>query len=279
MENTAIDIWHKLVKKIDAFNLSLNKSKAVNVNSQILVDQGKEIVQVYFREVRPNLSEIKYDSNFINFLDKEFQKLLSLTNGRNLKTSYKKILSDIGKTKSDVETNLELAYSQNNNEGNKYLLFSGVEKLIISTLAKLVPSAALSYEQAIKDFGDDNRISYRGTGTELREAVREVLDCLAPDDVVVKSEGFKLEKDRTKPTMKQKSKFILKSRKISKTSLNAPQDTIEIIENNAASLARSVYERGSLSTHITTSKAEVLQLKLYVDSILAELLEIHKNKG
>lgn len=279
MENTIIDIWHKLVKKIDAFNFALNKSKAVNVNSQILIDQGKEIVQVYFREVRPKLSEIKYDSNFINFLDKEFQKLLSLTNGRNLKTSYKKILSDIGKTKSDVETNLELAYSQNNNESNKYLLFSGVEKLIISTLAKLVPSAALSYEQAINDFSDDNRISFRGTGTELREAVREVLDCLAPDDVVVKSEGFKLEKDRSKPTMKQKAKFILKSRKISKTSLNAPQDTIEIIENNAASLARSVYERGSLSTHIATSKAEVLQLKLYVDSILAELLEIHKNKG
>ncbi len=279
MEFSTIDIWNKLVKKVDSFNVALNKSKAVNVNSQILVDQGKEIVQLYFREVRPKLSEIKFDSNSIGFLDKEFQKLLSLTNGRNLKSSYKKILSDISKTKSEIETNLELAYSQNTNVNHNHLLFSGVEKIIISTLAKLVPSAALSYEQAIKDFSDENRISFRGTGTELREAVREVLDCLAPDDVVINSEGFKLEKDRTKPTMKQKAKFILKSRKISKTSLNAPQDTIEIIENNTASLARSVYERGSLSTHITTSKAEVLQLKLYIDSILAELLEIHKNKG
>ena len=41
-------------------------------------------------------------------------------------------------------------------------------------------------------------------------------------------------------------------------------------------LARSVYDRGSVATHVAASRAEVKQLKLYVEGVLAELLAIHK---
>lgn len=279
MEENPLGFWQDLIKRINSFNSSLNKSKAINVNAQNLIDQGKEIVQTYFRIVRPSLAKINFDPLLISFLDNNFQKLLSLTNGKNYKSSYKKIISDLNKSRTNIETNLELVFSQSFSVVNNDFSFSVVEKQIISTLAQLIPSAALSYEQAIKDLADENRISYRGSGTELRESLREVLDHLAPDDEVTKSEGFKLEKDRTKPTMRQKARFILKSRRLSKNALNAPQDTVDIIEEKVSSLARSVYERGSISTHINTTKTEVLQLKLYVDSILSELLEIHKGKG
>ena len=41
-------------------------------------------------------------------------------------------------------------------------------------------------------------------------------------------------------------------------------------------MTRASYERGSLSAHIASTKRDVQQLKLYVDGVLAELLEIHR---
>jgi hypothetical protein len=46
---------------------------------------------------------------------------------------------------------------------------------VIKRLEAVVPSAALSYDQAIRDLGDNDRISFRGPALELREALREVL--------------------------------------------------------------------------------------------------------
>jgi hypothetical protein len=76
--------------------------------------------------------------------------------------------------------------------------------------------------------------------------------------------------------MKQKAVFILRSRGKTKSALAAPQDAIERLELSTGALARSVYDRGSLGGHVSATRTEVLQLKLYVDSVLAELLEIHR---
>jgi len=76
--------------------------------------------------------------------------------------------------------------------------------------------------------------------------------------------------------MKQKARFILKSRGMGKTARASPEAALERIEDGSASLARSVYDRGSLATHVAMSQKEVRQLKLYVEGVLAELLEIHK---
>ena len=43
-------------------------------------------------------------------------------------------------------------------------------------------------------------------------------------------------------------------------------------------MARSLYDRGSLATHVVTTRKEVRQLKLYVDALLAELLEILESR-
>jgi len=62
-----------------------------------------------------------------------------------------------------------------------------------------LPSAALSYRQALVDISDIRRQSFRGPAAELRAAMREVVDKLAPDEDVMVADGFKLEKDRTEP--------------------------------------------------------------------------------
>jgi hypothetical protein len=63
-----------------------------------------------------------------------------------------------------------------------------------------------------------DRQSWRGPATDLRE----VLDHVAPDKEVTVQQGFKLEKNQIGLTMKQKVRFILGKRRVSK---NSKQDT------------------------------------------------------
>src|SRR5205823_1474125 len=84
------------------------------------------------------------------------------------------------------------------------------DKRIIETLSELLPTAALSYQQAIADLADDSRVSFRGPALELRETLRTTLDHLATDDAVTAEDNYVQEKDRHGPTMKQKVRFIRK---------------------------------------------------------------------
>ncbi len=157
---------------------------------------------------------------------------------------------------------------------------TAVEAAILAKLNGVVPSAALSYEQALRDLQHAGRKSWRGTGVELREALREVLDALAPDADVTAVPGYEPEPDehgrpRPKPTMRQKARFILKNGGLGKTALKAPQDAAGLVEELTASLARSAYERGSVATHVATTRQDVLRVKGYVDSVLCDVLDVH----
>jgi len=233
-------------------------------------------VQLYFRGVRPELEGLRIDTSAV---DIQMQRLLQLANGRSAKKSYQTLVGHLQRARGplDAEREQRLGSTLYKSSGQQ-TLSSGVEQAIAETLERLVPSAALSYRQAIADLQDHARISYRGPATDLRECLRETLDHLAPDADVKQAPGFKLEKDRTHPTMKQKVRFILKSRGLGTTSLASPEASTQRIEESAGVLARSVYDRGSVSTHISTAREEVLQLKLYVDGVLAELLQIHSGR-
>ena len=118
------------------------------------------------------------------------------------------------------------------------------------------------------------RHSFRGTAAELREALREILDHLAPDDDVQASSGFKLEPDQTRPTMRQKVRFILKSRRRSDPAIATAEKAADVVDELTASLVRSVYTRASMSTHVSSGPEEVMRIKAYVDVILTDLLEV-----
>ena len=56
--------------------------------------------------------------------------------------------------------------------------FSSDEEKLIETLEKMLPSAADSYKQSIIDLQSQiARLTFRGIAAELREVLREVLDC------------------------------------------------------------------------------------------------------
>jgi hypothetical protein len=202
------------------------------------------------------------------------QALIKLTNGQNSKQSYLAVLKKLRKARTDIEYERELLIGAEERKSGA-LILSDVEARLLGMLQRLVPTAAASYQQALLDLQGGERSSYRGTADELREALREVLDHLAPDAEVVKQEGFAPEKDRTKPTMRQKARFILKSRSVPSAARSTTEGSIERIEESAAVLARSVYEHASLVSHLTFTKREVMNLKMYVDAVLGDLLQIH----
>jgi len=154
--------------------------------------------------------------------------------------------------------------------------------MVLETLEKMCPTACASYKQGILDLSDQKRVSWRGTVTEFREALREILDILAPDDDVVKQEGFTFEKDgktgknRDKPTMKQKVVFIMKSRKVGKAALDTMKSHIDLVDEKTGAFVRSVYNRSSSSTHGTPDQPEAQSIMNYIALILAELLQVKR---
>ncbi|WP_316206782.1 MULTISPECIES: hypothetical protein [unclassified Bradyrhizobium] len=154
------------------------------------------------------------------------------------------------------------------------LAVTAEDEQIIKTLQDLVPAAALSYQQALRDLADDSRVSFRGPALELRETLRETLDHLAPDKEVEAMDGYKREPERKGPTMKQKVRFIRSARGLSKSSGAVPEQTATTIDELVGSLTRSVYDMSSVATHVAKERKAVARIKLYVVAVLHEMLEI-----
>lgn len=273
MSHDQPDEWGILQSRLQNLRNKISSLRVVRINSAPIRNEVKQVVQLYFRDVRPELVGLGLD---LAGFDEAMQGLLRLTNSRARKRSYMSSLATLSSLGTAVEPLRELRLGQLNAEKRKHAsVQSAAETKIIGTLEKLVPSAALSYQQSIKDLEVD-RLSYRGVAAELREVLREVIDHLAPDNAVMQSAGFQLESGHNRPTMKQKVRFILRSRGLPGSARKVPEDALSRVDEGTASLARSVYDRGSLSTHIAASKKEVKHLKMYVDTLLAELLEVHE---
>ena len=154
---------------------------------------------------------------------------------------------------------------------------SPIEASIQLALEAVLPSAAASYRQAILDLHDPSRQSMRGTAAELREALRELLDHLASDSDVMKMVGFKPEPGQAKPTMRQKAQFVLQAHRTPGAMSKASEDAASVVDAKSAALVRSVYRGGSFVAHVGSARVDVRKLKMYVDTVLAELLDVHKD--
>jgi len=267
--NSHLAIMRDHLKKIR--NL-LNRARAKQVQAQSIINSSKDFINQYFNDTRPVFHSNGLDNESLGGLDNWMQQLLTLTQKSSLKSKYNHTVKSIDQELNGVEIALVTATTEPQTLST--IKLDGKEQRIATTLEGLVKSARLSYEQACLDLRDDTRCSYRGAAAELREALREVLDYLAPDKKVISQENFKLEKDHNEPTMKQKVQYILKSRGKNKSQTESPGNAVDLVEERVGALARSVYNRSSVSTHISTSKQEVRQIKAYVDVVLGELLEI-----
>ena len=231
--------------------------------------EAKHVAQHYFRKSRPALSNLGLEEH-LDVLDTAFKTLLELSDRNNASASYRKQIKIIRKLMPKVTSRIEL----NRGIVNALANINEEDERIIGTLEGLVPSAALSYRQAIIDLADDTRISFRGPALELREALRETLDHLAPDAAITSADWYVQEKGRTGPTMKQKVRFILKARGQSKSSSTVPEQTTTTVDEMVGTLTRSVYDRSSIATHVGSERKTVIQIRRYVVAVLHDILEL-----
>lgn len=258
-----------LINSVEMLKKSLSKTKAININSKTTKASVIGTAKEYFSTYRNYLKERSLGDDLIGLIDENMQELIRLAQGNNPKKYYLTKIKEIESISKELSIkDISIAILPKNKIGDS-------ENAIISTLESIVPSAALSYKQAILDLLEhEQKISYRGTATELRESLRETLDYLAPDDNVMSEENFKLEKDQFKPTMKQKVRFILKKREVNDAMRTPTEKSTEMVEELMGQIARATYTRASLSTHLKTTKGEVVKIKRCVDLVLHELLEI-----
>ena len=160
----------------------------------------------------------------------------------------------------------------------KISITTPTESLILRSLARILPPAAYGYEQALLDLTDAHRRSYRGVAHELREVLRETLDHLAPDVEVMADPDFDLEAGMTRPTQRQKALYVLHKRKRTKEEASGSELTVNLVDELSARIIRVSYRRGAKDAHTICSAAEVRQLKMWIDAVLGELLQIHQHK-
>ncbi len=260
------------INNLRAISRKISSLRTPQVNSDIQKNLLRKFVKSYFNIFRIDLIEHGLD---VASVDSQMQVLLSHANARTRTSIYKKTISLIQTSLESLEAQKVLVASNRIAEVQTVgSMVNGQDKKILDTLSKILPLAAASFQQVLNDLGQ-NRVSYRGVAAELREILRETLDYLAPDKNVMSSAGFKLEKDKAGPTMKQKVRFILKSRNKSATAIEVPESAATIVDESVATLARATYNRGSVSTHVAAEKQEIQNIKRYLDSLLYELLEIY----
>ena len=263
-----------LLERLGTLQGKIRRGKSVNVNDRQTKDDIVSLATSYFSEHRDQVVKAVGQTEELLGVDQQWQELLILAQGNNSRKTYIKGLGVLKRELSRLNVACLSRVSSKGIHGTSLSDLSTAEKLIIETLENYVPSAADSYRQGILDLQAHGRLSYRGTASEFREALRETLDHLAPDKEVVKQSGFKLEEKQTKPTMKQKVRFVLTSRDRNKTQRETAEKSVYLIESLAGEVTRAVYNRASLATHVETARKEVQQVKRYVDTVFFDLLEI-----
>jgi len=261
------------IEDLDKARKAIIKIRSPQLHSQKERDLLRVLVEEYFQVVRPAVAQAQEQNEAIKLIDDNMQELLSLCHKHGSKAKYTQILVRIKEALITLDASVVSADARVNKKSYDQ---APVDDRIIDTLESLVPSAALSYRQAILDLNSDSRHSWRGPATDLREALRETLDYLAPDDDVKAMSGYKQSPETAGPTMKQKVRYVLQNRGVPKTQSAPAEAAVDTVEEAIGTFIRSVYTRSSVSTHTPTDKAEVLRIRDLVRVVLRELLEIRE---
>lgn len=258
-----------LVSQLDR---EVKKVRTTQVSKGSVRENAKAVVDTYFRVTRPDFRGLQADDELLLSADGAMHSLLEATHHHSATSTYKTAIKEIRNRMVELEK-LALIHFQDE-PAKSSLEMDALDRAIVETLKKVLPAVARSYEQAIRDLSGGDRLSWRGPATDLREALRETLDHFAPDAEVTTQEGFKLEGGTSGPTMKQKVRYILRRRGMSKGAIGTPESAVEAVEEAMGTFVRSVYTRSNISTHTPTDKKEVLRVRDWVRVVLAELLEV-----
>ena len=260
-----IDTLSQIGDQITRLQSIVNDGRGKSVTAPQAQPIASAIARAYFTMVGPELAGI--DEQLANTIDQTIQELLLLASASRDKGSYS-ILDDLKTLLFRASVTLMKAL------GVRRLVLSQTEMAILRKLKELDPVSAESYEQALRDVSEGDRLSWRGTANEMREVLREVMHRLAPDDVVKADPQFAMEQNQTRPTQAQRVRYILKERRSKEGAIAVAEKSLALIEESVAVLARSTYTRSNETTHSGSGVREVRNLKRYLDALLGELLAI-----
>ena len=264
----ALTVLDELSAQISELTTDLSNKRLKLASPERTQPTVKPMAIAYFEFVRPDLESANCRAGLIVEFDTVIQGLVDLASESREKTSFFGPMRELRALVLEGTIHLMKA------RGVPRLLLSQTERGILTTLERMLPSSADSYEQVLRDIAHGARVSWRGTAAELREVLREVMDYLAPDDKVTTSQGYQQEPGRFGPTQKQKVRFILKARRTGNAAIDTVEGTLQTVDESVAALARTTYTRGAASTHTSPEAGEIRKLKRYVDALLAELLEV-----
>lgn len=265
--------WDQFAERLRELETFLSQSAARTIRGARIRETARAVAQQFFREVRPHLVAIGVQEGEVARLDAPVRDLLEISHRHAERSTYVRRVAEVRQSFADLAPLRETQIGRAGSAGVAVL--TPVEERIVQTLERLNPTAAQSYLQATSDLSGPPRHSYRGVAHELREALRETLDHFAPDADVMAEPGFEPEPGQTRPTQRQKALFVLRRRRLPAGARRAPEEAVSMVEELGASIARSTYTRGSISAHSSATATEVRQMKMYIDAVLAELLEIH----
>src|SRR2546427_255028 len=78
--------------ELESLRSAINRYQAVNVNATSLRSRAQQVVQTYFREVRPQLTNLSFADEQLDTTDERMQRLLELVQGSNARTTYLRVL-------------------------------------------------------------------------------------------------------------------------------------------------------------------------------------------
>jgi len=241
-----------------------------SVTSPKTLELARGVVQEYFKAVRPIAEDGGIQPTVLSRTDTIMQDFLKYVQQK----ANSATLAETCSVAVSCLDELELAIMKLP-AGVAHHVSDARCRQVLDTLRSLCPAAASSYEQGLLDLRAGERTSWRGTAVEFREALREVLDMMAPDADVRAQPGFKLEPDTTGPTMKQKVVHVLRSRGASAKLEESGAHTANIVDELVGGFVRSVYGQSARATHSPAGKTEAQRIREYVTLALSELLEVH----
>ncbi len=269
----------EFLREVLAFVAQLKSRHTVSINDKETKARTIALATKYFQDYRVQVLKAMGPSGNILSHDEKWQNVVRLAHGNNKRKTYLNLLGCISKELTEFSVVSLVKVAETGSPVEEASDLSPSERQLVSTLDALLPTAAASYRQGLLDLREKDRLSYRGTASEFREALREVLDHLAPDEEVMAQTGFKLEDGQGHPTMKQKTRFVLISRGRGTSQRTVAEKSIGLIESISGEVVRAAYDRASLAAHLETTRAEVLRIKRYVNTVLYDLLEVPEFSG
>ncbi len=264
----------EFIDVLDRLHSRLRAATSNDVSSAAEKKNIRSVVGAWFSQYQPAAVQIVGEEQYIRSMDEEMLSLLKLASGNSARrTVIRSCATAIRHFKDDLLIPLSRAYWSQAPQRSP----AGRDPEVATRLKRMDEDLGDSYEQAVLDAEDDERLSYRGPAAELREVLTTVLHTLAPNSQVEATEWYRESRregtrSEPTPTRAERTKFILRSRAKGSAVTEAAESYMTSVEDRLANVINATYRRGSAATHGGTERDELLKLLPYINALLRELL-------